>query len=91
MGVAEALVSAKLAACVNVSALMTSVYEWEGKLQTEPEIAVLIKTRRELVEEVTTAARKLHPYQVPCFVVLPIEAGTADYFAWAKAQMIAKP
>ena len=91
MSVAEALVSAKLAACVNVSALMTSVYEWEGKLQTEPEIATLIKTRRELVEEVTEAARKLHPYQVPCFVVLPIEAGNADYFAWAKAQMIAKP
>lgn len=86
MAVAEALVSEKLAACVNVSALMTSVYEWEGRLQTEPEIAALIKTRRSLVEDVIAAARKMHPYSVPCFLTLPVEAGNADYLAWAKTQ-----
>ncbi len=85
---AEALVTAKLAACVNLSALMTSVYVWEGRLEAEPEITALIKTRRDLVEQVVEAARKLHPYKVPCFLVLPIESGNADYLAWARAQML---
>lgn len=86
MAVAEAVVAAKLAACVNVSALMTSVYVWDGKLQTEPEIAALIKTRRSLVEAVIAAARPLHPYETPAFLVLPIESANADYLAWARTQ-----
>ncbi len=88
---AEALVTAKLAACVNLSALMTSVYEWEGRLEAEPEITALIKTRRALVDQVIDAARKLHPYTVPCFLVLPIESGNADYLAWARTQMVEPP
>jgi len=83
---AEALVTAKLAACVNLSALMTSVYVWEGRLEAEPEITALIKTRRDLVEEVVEAARKLHPYKIPAFLVLPIESGNDDYLAWARLQ-----
>lgn len=86
--VAEALVTAKLAACVNISALMTSVYEWEGKLQVEPEIAALIKTRRALAEQVIAAIRPLHPYEVPCFVILPIEGGSEDYLNWVRAQTL---
>lgn len=84
--VAEALVAARLASCVNLSALMTSVYEWQGQIMTEPEISALIKTRRSMVEAVIEAARKLHPYTVPCFLTLPIEAGNADYLAWARTQ-----
>lgn len=84
--VAEALVRAKLAACVNLSAPITSVYEWQGKLETAPEIAVLIKTRRALADEVIAAARPLHPYSVPCFVILPIEGGSEDYLGWVRAQ-----
>ena len=86
IAVAEALVRAKLAACVNLSAPITSVYEWEGKLETAPEIAVLIKTRRALADEVIAAARPLHPYSVPCFVILPIEGGSEDYLGWVRAQ-----
>jgi periplasmic divalent cation tolerance protein len=83
--VAEALVKAKLAACVNILP-MTSVYEWQGKLESGPEVAALIKTRRALVDAVMAAARPLHPYSVPCFLVLPIEAANPDYLAWARAQ-----
>ncbi len=86
--VAEALVTAKLAACVNISAPMTSVYEWQGKLETGPEVAAFIKTRRSLVEEAVAAARKLHPYTLPCFLILPIEGGNADYLAWAREQTL---
>ncbi len=84
--VAEALVNAKLAACVNLSAPMTSVYQWQGKLETGPEVAAFIKTRRALVDEAIAAARPLHPYTLPCFLILPIEGGNADYLAWARTQ-----
>jgi len=84
--VAEALVNAKLAACVNISAPMTSVYEWNGKLETGAEVAAFIKTRRVLVDDAIAMARPLHPYSVPCFLVLPIEGGNADYLAWARDQ-----
>ena len=86
--VAEHLVTAKLAACVNLSAPITSVYEWQGKLETGSEIAALIKTRRALAELVIAAARPLHPYTVPCFVILPIDGGSEDYLDWVRAQTV---
>ena len=83
---AEVLVNAKLAACVNIYQSVTSVYEWQGKLEAGPEVAAFIKTRRELVADVIAAARPLHPYTVPCFLVLPIEGGNSDYLDWARGQ-----
>jgi periplasmic divalent cation tolerance protein len=88
--VARALVETKLAACVNIHGPMTSVYEWEGKLETGPEFAAFIKTRRANVERVIAAARPLHPYSVPCFLVLPIESGNDDYLSWARKQTTAR-
>ncbi len=84
--VAEALVSARLAACVNIHGPMTSIYEWQGKLETGPEFAAFIKTRAELADEAVAAARKLHPYSVPCFLILPIAGGNDDYLDWVRAQ-----
>jgi periplasmic divalent cation tolerance protein len=84
--VARALVDAKLAACVNIHSPMTSFYVWQGKREEEREVAAFIKTRRNLVDAVIRAARPLHPYTTPCFLVLPIEAGNGDYLAWARAQ-----
>ena len=84
--VAEALVTARLAACVNVTAPMTSIYEWQGKLETGPEVAAFIKTRRALADDAIAAARPLHPYTVPCFLVLPIDGGSEDYLAWVRGQ-----
>jgi periplasmic divalent cation tolerance protein len=84
--IATALVNEGLAACVNIHGPMTSVYEWQGKLETGAEYALFIKTRRSLAQKVIAAARPLHPYTVPCFLVLPIEGGNTDYLAWARAQ-----
>jgi periplasmic divalent cation tolerance protein len=84
--VGRALVEAKLAACVNIYPPMTSIYEWDGKLETAAEVAAFIKTRRALVDGAIAAARPLHPYSVPCFLVLPITGGNEDYLAWARAR-----
>jgi periplasmic divalent cation tolerance protein len=88
--VAEALVTARLAACVNLFAPMTSVYEWQGKLETGAETAAFIKTRRSLVDQAIAAARPLHPYTLPCFLILPIDGGNAGYLDWARGQTLPK-
>ena len=84
--VGDMLVREKLAACVNIHGPMTSVYEWKGKVETESEFAAFIKTRAALADEVIAQARELHPYSVPCFLVLPIAGGNADYLEWARAR-----
>ena len=84
--VARVLIDKNLAACVNVYPPMTSVYRWEGKREESAEVAAFIKTRRALVNDAIEAARAIHPYTVPCFLVLPIEGGNSDYLAWARAQ-----
>ena len=88
--VAKVLVEAKLAACVNIHGPITSVYEWEGKLESGPEFVAFIKTKRALVERVIATVRPLHPYSVPCFLVLPIEDGNDDYLSWARKQTAAE-
>ena len=84
--VAKVLVESRLAACVNVHGPMRSVYEWEGRIEDGTEFAAFIKTRRVLAASVIETARPLHPYTVPCFLTLPIEAGNEDYLAWARSQ-----
>ena len=89
--VAEGLVTARLAACVNIYPPMHSIYEWQGQLESGPEVAAFIKTRRASVDKVIAAARPLHPYTTPCFLVLPIMDGNEDYLAWARGQTERKP
>jgi periplasmic divalent cation tolerance protein len=84
--IAADLVRAKLAACVNIHPPMTSVYEWEGKLETASECACFIKTRAALTPDVMTELRKRHPYETPAMLVLPSVEGNEDYLAWARAQ-----
>ena len=54
--------------------------------ETASEVAAFIKTRRALVTQAIEAVRPLHPYAVPCFLLLPIEGGNEDYLAWARVQ-----
>ena len=85
-----ALVEERLAACVNIHAEMTSIYEWQGKIETGPEVPVFIKTRRDLAQRVIDFSRPRHPYTVPCFLILPIVGGNEDYLAWARTQTLVK-
>ncbi len=76
----------KLAACVNIHGPIKGIYAWEGRIENGTEFAAFIKTRRALADEVIARSRPLHPYSVPCFLVLPIETGNDDYLAWAREQ-----
>lgn len=79
---AKTLVEERLAACVNIGAPIMSVYRWKGAVETAGEIPVIAKTRRDLVDRLTTRIRELHPYEVPCVIAVPVVGGHAPFLQW---------
>ena len=80
--IAEALVSERLAACVNVVGPVRSIYSWEGSLQRDEEYLLIIKTRETSFEPLASRVRELHAYATPEIIALPIHAGSEAYLAW---------
>lgn len=80
--IAEDLVRERLAACVNLTPDITSIYLWEGRMQRDREVLALIKTRGERVAALTERLRQLHPYAVPEIIAVPITEGLPDYLSW---------
>lgn len=84
--VGEALVAARLAACVNMFPGMISIFEWKGAGEEANEVAMIIKTRAALAGRVMQEAKRLHPYELPALLVLPTEGGSEDYCGWIERQ-----
>ena len=80
--IARTLVEGRLAACVNIVPNMTSVYSWKGKVEVEPEIMLMIKTRTALVPRVVQAVKGMHPYEVPEVISAELEEGLPAYLNW---------
>ena len=79
---ARDLVEERLAACVNLSGPMESIYRWEGTVETESERQLVIKTSRDRVVALWDRVRELHPYDMPEFLVMPIVDGNDAYLRW---------
>lgn len=86
LSIGTTLVEERLAACANVLGDITSVYWWQGAMQEETEVALVLKTRTDLVERVTSRVKELHDYSCPCVVALPITGGNPDFLAWIAAE-----
>lgn len=84
--VSGALVTKRLAACVNMFPGMVSVYEWKGEVATDSEVAAIVKTRREKAEQAMAELKRLHPYELPAIILLPSDGGSAEFRNWI-AQM----
>lgn len=82
--IAEALVSERLAACVNILPGMKSVYRWQGHVRRGTEVVVIAKTSARRAHDLRNRVLALHPDETPCVVALPIEtaASAPEFLAW---------
>lgn len=79
---AHALIEAKAAACVNILGACTSVYRWQGKLEDAEEIPLLIKTTAAGYAALEAMIRRLHPYELPEIIAVPVAHGLPAYLQW---------
>lgn len=85
--IARELVERRLAACVQVTSGIRSLYHWQGKVEEDAEHLLLIKTRRDLYEGLETELKRIHTYEVPEIVALPMVEGSVDYLAWMDREL----
>jgi periplasmic divalent cation tolerance protein len=84
---ARRLVDERLAACANVVVGVTSIFRWEGEVQREGEVLIILKTTERAVAALERRVVELHPYDVPELVALPVVAGHAPYLDWVGTEL----
>lgn len=85
--IAQVLVEERLAACVNVVPGVRSIYRWQGAIEDEQEVLLVIKTHAERVAALAERLCALHPYDVPELLALPVDAGLAPYLEWVTGEV----
>ena len=80
--IATRLVEERLAACVQIVEPVTSVYRWQGKVEEEKELLLLIKSTEDLVPRIADLLGRIHPYDVPELIATPIVGGSSPYLRW---------
>lgn len=89
--IAAALLEAGHVVCANILPPIRSLYRWQEQTCNEQETAMLLKTRKNLVEEASAHICRLHSYDTPCILSLPVVAGHAPFLAWVDSCVIQKP
>ncbi len=87
ISLAQTLVDKRLAACANVMDGCSSIFRWQGEVQAEREIPVLIKTRADRFESLQQEILAHHPYELPEIIAVPVEAGFQPYLDWVSAEV----
>lgn len=80
--IARALVDQRLAACCNIVNPIISIYRWSGKVNEDPEVFIIAKTRKSLFKALVRRVTELHSYDVPEVICLPLIEGSAPYLKW---------
>ena len=86
--IADAVLNARLAACVNIVPQLRSLYWWEGKIQDDTEVLCIMKTTRDKFAALAEAVRAAHSYEVPEIIPLPIVDGHEPYMKWIHENVI---
>lgn len=85
------IVGEGLAACVNLIPRVRSVYRWDGEVRHDDEALAVVKTTRRAIEALRDRVDELHPYDLPEFVVLAVEAGSDEYLGWVDSSVRIAP
>lgn len=85
--IAQAVLNKRLAACVQISSCM-SMYRWQGNIERAEEYLCVMKSRRNLYQELEKAIRKIHPYDVPEILAVEVVAGNKKYLDWLNQELI---
>jgi periplasmic divalent cation tolerance protein len=85
--IASSLVEARLAACVNIVPTVHSVYRWKGAIEKDEESLLVIKTTAARLADVVDHVVRVHPYEVPEVIALPIDGGLPAYLDWLRDQV----
>jgi periplasmic divalent cation tolerance protein len=80
--IAKELVSARLAACVNILDNMSSVYLWQEEIQEDTEVVMIAKTTEERIPQLIEKVESMHSYDCPCIVSLPVSGGYQPFLDW---------
>ena len=80
------LLDLRVVACATILPSARSFYHWEGHVTEEREVVILLKTRRERLDALKEAFERLHPYDIPELLALPVQAGLASYLSWIAAE-----
>jgi len=84
---ANTLITEKAAACVNILGACTSVYRWQGVIENAAEIPLLIKTTAARYDVLEAVIRRLHPYELPEIIAVPVAHGLPGYLQWVAKEM----
>ena len=84
--IGQILVGQNLAACVNLLENMTSIYNWEDKLEEGHEVVMIAKTRKALMAKLIETVKSHHSYDIPCILELPIQGGNPDFLSWIERE-----
>jgi len=85
--IARTIVEEKLAACCNIVPDVKSIFHWQGKIDQASELLLVFKTQEDKFEDLASRVKKLHSYEVPEIIALPIEKGSADYLKWIEESL----
>jgi len=85
--IAKSLVEKRLAACVQVFGPIVSIYRWKGQIESAGEWLCLMKSRKNLFNDIIRAIREIHPYEIPEIMSVPVLDGSEDYLAWLESEL----
>jgi periplasmic divalent cation tolerance protein len=85
--IARSLVEKRVAACVNILPNARSVYRWKGSVENAQEFVLLIKTRRDIFDALRAELSKIHSYEVPEVIALPVVDGSESYLSWIDREL----
>jgi len=82
VNIAKTLLEEKLAGCINIIRNVRSIYFWQGKIEDDSEVLMIVKTKADLFDKLSERVKSLHSYTVPEIIGIKIKKGSEDYLKW---------